>query len=129
MRTVLGIKADLTAEARRGAWSSPHLASVIRLSWRYNFCISAPLHQAAFLKLLHFLKDMFWWACLALLSAAAAQHIAQPAVGVSVDKPWFCHDLDCPKYDLINRTDAYEVRKYQAGTITQWLTCMCFQPC
>jgi hypothetical protein len=29
--------------------------------------------------------------------------------------PWFCHDADCPKYDVKSETDAYEVRDYDRG--------------
>lgn len=31
-------------------------------------------------------------------------------------KPWFCHDLDCPEYDVIDKNDDYEVREYSKGT-------------
>ena len=34
---------------------------------------------------------------------------------VEQQKPWFCHDLECPHFDLLNKTEAYETRKYQAG--------------
>lgn len=40
------------------------------------------------------------------------------AAGLGVsdwDKPWFCHDLDCPIYTVQEKTDMYEVRKYEAG--------------
>jgi hypothetical protein len=33
------------------------------------------------------------------------------------DAPWFCHDLDCPEYTVVNKTDDYEVREYKGG---QW---------
>lgn len=37
---------------------------------------------------------------------------AQPASRNSVDwkRPWFCHDLECPQYTVVNVTDDYEVR-------------------
>nr|QOL01270.1 putative extracellular protein TR9_073a [Trebouxia lynnae] len=44
-----------------------------------------------------------------------ARNVLQPATKSTKQKPWFCHDLDCPLYDLLNKTDAYEVRKYQSG--------------
>ena len=31
-------------------------------------------------------------------------------------KPWFCHDLDCPEYDVVDKNDDYEVREYSKGT-------------
>jgi len=34
-------------------------------------------------------------------------------------KPWFCHDLDCPKFKVIADKDGYEVRAYE-GTV--WAT-------
>ncbi|KAK9915233.1 hypothetical protein WJX75_006502 [Coccomyxa subellipsoidea] len=30
-------------------------------------------------------------------------------------KPWFCHDLDCPEYDVVDKNDDYEVREYSKG--------------
>lgn len=34
--------------------------------------------------------------------------------GVVVSKPStdYCHGLDCPKYDVVEKNDDYEVRKY-----------------
>lgn len=34
-------------------------------------------------------------------------------------RPWFCHGLDCPKYEVVDTTDAYEVREYSEGV---WAT-------
>ena len=31
------------------------------------------------------------------------------------NKPWFCHDLDCPRYTVIEKHDGYELRKYEAS--------------
>lgn len=50
------------------------------------------------------------------LSTACARDVLQPATASEQQKPWFCHDLDCPLYDLLNKTDTYETRKYQPGT-------------
>lgn len=58
---------------------------------------------------------------LLLMSTAAG-------LGVSDwDKPWFCHDLDCPIYTVQEKTDMYEVRKYEAGvtTATHHVACPC----
>jgi hypothetical protein len=33
----------------------------------------------------------------------------------TADKPWFCHDLDCPSFTVLNYTDSYEVRRYAPG--------------
>lgn len=30
--------------------------------------------------------------------------------------PPFCHELDCPKFKVVNKTDAYELREYPAAT-------------
>jgi hypothetical protein len=30
-------------------------------------------------------------------------------------RPWFCHGLDCPKYEVVDTTDSYEVRHYDEG--------------
>ncbi len=61
------------------------------------------------------------WVCLlafaASLSTALARDILQPALdGLEQEKPWFCHDLECPRFDLLNKTEEYETRKYQTGT-------------
>ena len=31
-------------------------------------------------------------------------------------QPWFCHELDCPIYKLVNKTDDYEERCYPETT-------------
>jgi hypothetical protein len=31
------------------------------------------------------------------------------------EKPWFCHGLDCPVYNVKEQNDVYELRAYQAG--------------
>ncbi|KAL3150622.1 hypothetical protein ABBQ32_000428 [Trebouxia sp. C0010 RCD-2024] len=53
--------------------------------------------------------------CITALSTVCARDVLQPATTTETHKPWFCHNLDCPTYDLVNRTDAYETRKYQPG--------------
>ncbi len=46
------------------------------------------------------------------------------------DKPWFCHDLDCPSFTVLNRTDSYEVRTYAPGVPKQPATvCMLPRSC
>jgi hypothetical protein len=35
------------------------------------------------------------------------------------EAPWFCHGLDCPEFTVVNETDAYQIREYQAG---DWIT-------
>lgn len=49
------------------------------------------------------------------LSTACARDVLQPSTAAGEQKPWFCHGLDCPLYDLVNKTGAYETRKYQPG--------------
>ncbi|KAL4425814.1 hypothetical protein ABPG75_009830 [Micractinium tetrahymenae] len=39
-----------------------------------------------------------------------------PTVQVPLGAPWFCHNLDCPQYDVVETTDDYEVREYEAGS-------------
>lgn len=43
-------------------------------------------------------------------AAAAALHVPR---GGSPDgpRPWFCHNLDCPEFTVVNATDQYEVRR------------------
>ncbi|EFN55172.1 hypothetical protein CHLNCDRAFT_57955 [Chlorella variabilis] len=49
--------------------------------------------------------------------AASAALTAGAAAGLPVGAPapWFCHNLDCPKFTVVNTTDDYEVRYYEAG--------------
>ncbi|KAK9815181.1 hypothetical protein WJX73_009959 [Symbiochloris irregularis] len=48
-----------------------------------------------------------------------AQHVkaaeAQFSANTAQNTPWFCHDLDCPKYKVLNATDVYETREYASG--------------
>ena len=34
------------------------------------------------------------------------------AASIARDEPSFCHDLDCPKYTLVDKKNGYEIRKY-----------------
>jgi hypothetical protein len=54
---------------------------------------------------------------LPLLALVALLGITTPVYGGLElgKKPWFCHGLDCPKYEVVETTDAYEVREYQEG--------------
>ena len=36
-------------------------------------------------------------------------------VPITLGRPWFCHDLECPKFKVVNKTDVYETREYEAG--------------
>ena len=55
---------------------------------------------------------------IAVLPVARSIGALKPAAnGVEQKVPWFCHDLDCPSFDLLNKTDGYETRKYQAGEV------------
>ena len=36
-------------------------------------------------------------------------------VPTSLGRPWFCHDLECPKFKVVNKTEVYETREYEAG--------------
>lgn len=29
--------------------------------------------------------------------------------------PWFCHGLDCPRYEVVEQFDDIELRKYETG--------------
>ena len=55
--------------------------------------------------------------CITALSIVCARDVLLPATTTETHKPWFCHNLECPTYDLVNRTDAYETRKYQSGAL------------
>lgn len=37
------------------------------------------------------------------------------AASLAMDEPSFCHNLDCPKYTLVDKKDGYEVRKYDSS--------------
>lgn len=45
-----------------------------------------------------------------IILGACGQHVQVP-----VGAPWFCHNLDCPEYTVVEATDDYEVRDYKAG--------------
>lgn len=32
------------------------------------------------------------------------------------ERPWFCHNLDCPRFTVVNATDDYEVRTRSSGS-------------
>lgn len=32
-----------------------------------------------------------------------------------LSKPWFCHGLDCPYFDIVESNDEYEIRRYKHG--------------
>ena len=34
-----------------------------------------------------------------------------------IAEPWFCHDLDCPKFTVTKKNDFYETRIYTRGAI------------
>eukprot|EP01121_Diplochlamys_sp_Union-15-3_P005289 TRINITY_DN15621_c0_g1_i1.p1 TRINITY_DN15621_c0_g1~~TRINITY_DN15621_c0_g1_i1.p1 ORF type:complete len:229 (-),score=23.62 TRINITY_DN15621_c0_g1_i1:16-654(-) len=36
----------------------------------------------------------------------------------NINKPWFCHDLDCPLYETISNNSRYEIRSYSASKWT-----------
>ncbi len=60
------------------------------------------------------------WLCLLAFAASSstvlARDILVPAQIAWNKLPWFCHDLECPHFDLLNKTEEYETRKYQTGT-------------
>ncbi len=50
---------------------------------------------------------------LALFTSSLPQQCQKPRLA---DSPWFCHDLDCPPYDLVQTLDVdLELRAYRAG--------------
>lgn len=70
-------------------------------------------------------------AALALLLLAGAATAARPAVSLTLpaeaavaaadrvqswSPPWFCHNLDCPKFEVHSKEEAFEVRQYAAAT-------------
>ncbi|PRW59080.1 heme-binding 2-like [Chlorella sorokiniana] len=46
---------------------------------------------------------------------AAGADLRIAGVGKDQDLPWFCHNLQCPRFTVINATEDYEVRYYEAG--------------
>lgn len=48
-----------------------------------------------------------------LLFLVLAASIALASAASS--KPWFCHDLDCPDFKVVEQNDDYEVREYAKG--------------
>lgn len=40
---------------------------------------------------------------------------AAVATASAASKPWFCHDLDCPDFKVVDQNDDYEVREYTKG--------------
>ncbi len=58
------------------------------------------------------------------LSAAlvSCRTLEQPGGAVSKwDKPWYYHDLDGPRFTVLNTTAHYETREYQSGAYSQLL--------
>lgn len=59
-------------------------------------------------------------ALLGLLQGAACARTslpAQPSLQVAGAAPWFCHDLDCPPFTVVNSTQDFEVRYYEKGEL------------
>lgn len=58
-----------------------------------------------------------------ILAPALARNLLSPQTvdlveTKSVDeKPWFCHDLDCPDFKVVSKTDDYETRTYPEGAM------------
>uniref|UniRef100_A0A1D2A9T6 Heme-binding protein 2 n=1 Tax=Auxenochlorella protothecoides TaxID=3075 RepID=A0A1D2A9T6_AUXPR len=60
-------------------------------------------------------------ACLLHLGNASRPHMEHALrehddVPALTSAPWFCHDIDCPKYTVVNTSTDYEVRHYKAST-------------
>jgi hypothetical protein len=56
---------------------------------------------------------------LALCLVLSAVVVAARDFPAAWERPWYCHDLDCPKFKVLNTTDQYEVRVYESG---QWVS-------
>jgi hypothetical protein len=55
-----------------------------------------------------------------LLDRFAARFTHQGEAAIGDDKPWFCHDLDCPIFELKETVgDYYEIREYPE---TRWVS-------
>ncbi len=39
------------------------------------------------------------------------------AVIAAAERPWFCHELDCPKFTVTRKNDFYETRIYTKGEV------------
>ena len=46
---------------------------------------------------------------------AAAAAAAAAGAGAGVDAPWFCHGLDCPRFEALGKGEGFEIRKYPAA--------------
>lgn len=55
------------------------------------------------------------WTASSLLQFAYKE--AADGLQLPLGAPWFCHNLDCPKYDVLETTDDYEIRKYDSGGV------------
>ncbi|KAI7844370.1 hypothetical protein COHA_002168 [Chlorella ohadii] len=61
--------------------------------------------------------------CLLAMAGGALALRPEPAAGTDLrvggagqnKEPWFCHNLQCPRFTVVNATDDYEVRYYEAG--------------
>ncbi|KAI3428633.1 hypothetical protein D9Q98_007456 [Chlorella vulgaris] len=49
-------------------------------------------------------------------SAATLTAAADASEGVDTKAPWFCHNLDCPRFSVLESTDDYELREYEAAS-------------
>lgn len=52
---------------------------------------------------------------LVLLLVVCSVHQIRGSLVGNGDAPWFCHDLDCPKFKVLETKDKYEVREYEKG--------------
>lgn len=60
-------------------------------------------------------------ACTAIVSSTslyAANALTVTTGGVNGDAPEFCHDLDCPIYEIKDATDKWEKREYESVSPT-----------
>lgn len=65
------------------------------------------------------LRSLAWILACAVALAGPAAVAVELRMGSGWDdkRPWFCHGLDCPVFEVLDTTDAYEVREYKEGEV------------
>lgn len=67
----------------------------------------------------------------ASLDAGAAAALRVEGAATADVRPWFCHNLDCPEYTVVNATEEYEVGNGQGAAeleVLHWKSTVQLQP-
>ena len=57
-------------------------------------------------------------ACASLKSSFNPKSDASFQTSADGEAPWFCHDLDCPKYEVKHTSDKWEEREYEQARLS-----------